>query len=567
MQLDLSERRRLGRGAQAAALCLVVGLVALTALAGAATAAGRHASMAIDANTGRVLHEQAADEPRYPASLTKMMTLYIVFELMEQGRLTPSTRIRISEEAADASPSKLGIPEGGEIALMDAVKAIIVKSANDISVAVAEHIAGSEEKFAALMTRKARQLGMTRTTFRNPHGLPDPGQQTTARDMLTLAMRLADDFPRQYRLFSSRSFEWNGASHRNHNTMLASYDGMDGIKTGYISASGFNLVASVRRDGKHVVAVVFGGSSAAARNVYMRAILDRALVRASTERTRERVPRPEVVARERRPRPAVAEAAAPQLVEPVRPAARRTAQPAEARAASAPAREYRAGETADEKAEVAGRGKAPSRTRPVVVAPRAQAQRSTGGDTRMAVAPAAGTGDAAPRPLAVATPPPPAPMALPAAPARAPSSLQAQADRIERGEPAAAGLVAAAPADMTGRMGAFAVPSLAQRPPRAEPAPAAGPARPARPAGGSGASGVTIQVGAYTSEAEAERRLAAARDRAGGHLAGARTRTQAVQSGERQLWRARFVGLDERTAAAACSDLKRQQVDCQVVRD
>ena len=289
---------------------LVALFTAALAVGSPAMAGGRHASMVVDANTGAVLHEQAADEPRYPASLTKMMTLYLVFEMMEKGRLARDTRIRISEEAAGTSPSKLGLREGADIALGDAIRAIIVKSANDISVAVAEHIAGSEEKFAQLMTRKARQLGMSRTTFRNAHGLPDSGQQTTARDMLTLALRLIDDFPQHYRLFSTRSFAFNGASMRNHNTMLSTYEGMDGIKTGYTSASGFNLVSSVRRDGKHVVAAVFGGSSAAARNVYMRAILDRALRRAGTERTREKAPRPALVARERRQGRTVAEVAA-----------------------------------------------------------------------------------------------------------------------------------------------------------------------------------------------------------------------------------------------------------------
>ncbi len=278
-----------------------------------ALAESRHAAMVIDANSGQVLHAQAADEPRYPASLTKMMTLYIVFEMVEQGRLQPSTRIRISPIAAATAPSKLGLEAGAEITVANVVQALIVKSANDMAVAIAEHIAGSEAKFAALMTQKARQLGMTKTTFRNAHGLPDPGQITTARDMLTLAMRLHDDFPQHYKLFSLRSFSYAGAVYRNHNTMLASYRGMDGLKTGYTSPSGFNLIASVRRDGRHVVAAVFGGSSAATRNAHMRAILDRALPRAATERTR----RQPLVARAPRPAPAPVRVAEPRLVEPV----------------------------------------------------------------------------------------------------------------------------------------------------------------------------------------------------------------------------------------------------------
>ena len=257
-----------------------------------AAAADRYAAMLVDASTGQVLHAEAADAPRYPASLTKVMTLYMVFEQIELGRLKPDTRIRISPEASSVAPSRLGLEPGTTIAVADAVKALITKSANDIAVALAEHISGDEARFAEAMTRKARELGMRQTTFRNAHGLPDAAQVTTARDMLTLALRLYDTFPAQARLFSLRSFHYAGRTHRNHNTMLASFAGMDGIKTGYTRASGFNLLASVRRDGRHVVAVVLGGSSASARNARMRLVLNRGLQRASTERTR----RPLVVA-------------------------------------------------------------------------------------------------------------------------------------------------------------------------------------------------------------------------------------------------------------------------------
>lgn len=285
--------------------------------------------MLVDANTGQVLHAEAADEPRYPASLTKLMTLYLVFEQIEQGRLRPETRIRISEEAASTAPSRLGLEAGATISVADAVKAVITKSANDVSVALAEHIAGDEVKFAELMTRKAQQIGMTATTFRNAHGLPDRGQMTTARDMLTLSLRLYDTFPTYARLFATRTFQYAGRTHRNHNTMLDSFAGMEGMKTGYTSASGFNLVASVRRDGRHVIAAVFGGSSAAARNARMRVILTRGLQQASADRTRKPliisaggVPIPSaakrpVPARVASARPAAPIEAAPPLVEPV----------------------------------------------------------------------------------------------------------------------------------------------------------------------------------------------------------------------------------------------------------
>lgn len=293
---------------------LAAALLSCLVLAAApAMAAAPYAGMSVDANTGRVLYAEAEDEARYPASLTKVMTLYLVFEQMRLGRLRPDDLIRIPSEAASVPPSKLGLKPGATIAVSDAIKALITKSANDIAVALAEHIAGSEERFAELMTRKARDLGMRATTFRNAHGLPDEEQVTTARDMLTLALRLYDTFPREARLFSLRSFEYAGRNHRNHNTMLANFAGMDGIKTGYTSASGFNLLASVHRDGRHVIAVVFGGSSASARNARMRVILSRALQQASTERTRHRL----MISARPVPRPVPAPVAPPRLVEPV----------------------------------------------------------------------------------------------------------------------------------------------------------------------------------------------------------------------------------------------------------
>ena len=201
-------RPRLWRGIAALAVAFAG---ALPMAAGVARAdAKKSAVLVIDANTGRVLHQSAADEPRYPASLAKMMTIYIAFELIEQGRLSYQTKIKFSANAAAATPSKLDLEEGEEIALIDAIKILITKSANDVAVAIAEHIAGSEEKFARLMTRKARQLGMPATTFRNASGLPDEGQVTTARDMVTLALRLQDDFPKHYPLFATRTAHLQG---------------------------------------------------------------------------------------------------------------------------------------------------------------------------------------------------------------------------------------------------------------------------------------------------------------------------------------------------------------------
>lgn len=251
--------------------------------------AAKYASIAYDANTGDVLFETFAHQHRYPASLTKIMTLYIVFELIEQGRLDYNTLIPISAQAAAQPPSKLGFKVGEKIRLIDAIKALVTKSANDVAVALAERVAGSETRFAQLMTKKARQLGMKDTTFKNASGLPNDGQFTTARDMVTLGLRIQDDFPKHYKLFKTRAFYYRGKKYKNHNTLLGRVNGVDGIKTGYIRKSGFNLVTSVRRNGKHIIAVVFGGKTARRRNAHMRSIITRALKQASTRKTRKPV--------------------------------------------------------------------------------------------------------------------------------------------------------------------------------------------------------------------------------------------------------------------------------------
>ncbi len=291
--------------------------------------------MIIDANTGEALHADKADEPRYPASLTKMMTLYMVFEQLELGRLTPSTKIKISQEAASAQPTKLDLEPGEQIMVIDAVKALITKSANDMAIALAEAVGGSESRFAELMTAKARSIGMRNTTFRNASGLPDSGQVTTARDMLTLALHLQDDFPKYFPLFALRSFTYNGSSHRNHNTMLNSFEGIDGIKTGYTRMSGFNLVTSLRRGDKHLVGAVFGGTTAGTRNLTMRMLLTRALLKASTKKTRK--PAPILIARAKpamRPeQPKTVATVAPAKPKPLQVATAQPAKPAPVAAA------------------------------------------------------------------------------------------------------------------------------------------------------------------------------------------------------------------------------------------
>lgn len=269
------------------------------------------ASIVVDANSGAILHAHAPDASRYPASLTKMMTLYLVFEQLKRGRLKMSSRIKFSARAAGQPPSKLPIKAGGTLTVEQAIKALITKSANDVATAVAEHISGNEPAFARLMTARARNLGMRATTFRNASGLPDDAQVTTARDMATLGIALQNDFPDHYSLFSLRSFLYGGKRYRNHNRLLGRFKGTDGIKTGYTRASGFNLTTSVRRGGKHVVGVVIGQRSGRVRNALMRRLLAKALPEATTRRTRP-VARPVarqplLVARPRIvPRPALA---------------------------------------------------------------------------------------------------------------------------------------------------------------------------------------------------------------------------------------------------------------------
>ncbi|MEO1608468.1 MAG: D-alanyl-D-alanine carboxypeptidase [Pseudomonadota bacterium] len=266
------------------AFLILIGLVATNAYAAKVTE--KDATFVVDANTGEVLHAHKARQMRYPASLTKMMTLYIIFELIENRRLTYNAMITASAEAARRPPSKLGLRPGDRITVRQAVKALVVKSANDVAAAVGEHIAGSEPAFARLMTRKARELGMTQTVFRNASGLPHSQQVTTARDMAQLALRLRDHFPNHYYQFKTRTFRYKGRTFKNHNALLGRYDGVDGIKTGYTRASGFNLVTSARHGGRSIVAVVMGGRTSRARNATMRDLLSQHMSSGSTIVTR-----------------------------------------------------------------------------------------------------------------------------------------------------------------------------------------------------------------------------------------------------------------------------------------
>jgi D-alanyl-D-alanine carboxypeptidase len=241
----------------------------------------KYAAMVVDANSGRVLFSRNAEASRYPASLTKMMTLYLLFEELDAKRLTLKSSLSVSANAARQPPSKLGLRAGTSIEVEDAILALVTKSANDVAVVVAENVGGSVDTFAARMTRTAHALGMSNTTFRNPHGLPNTSQVTTAHDLVRLGQALQDRFPTYYEYFGRKSFTYRGARHRNHNHLLGSVAGVDGIKTGYTRASGFNLVTNVERDGRHIIAVVMGGKTASSRDAHMRELIAKYLPKAT----------------------------------------------------------------------------------------------------------------------------------------------------------------------------------------------------------------------------------------------------------------------------------------------
>jgi D-alanyl-D-alanine carboxypeptidase len=297
-------------------LCCVALGAALVSLAGTAPAAARanpkYASIVVDANSNKVLYSRNADGYRYPASLTKLMTLYLTFANIQAGKLSLADKLTVSRHAAAQAPSKLGLKPGQKISVRDCIKAIVTKSANDVAVVLAEGQASSETRFAQLMTEKAHQLGMMRTTFKNASGLPNRHQRTTARDLSVLAQALMHDFPEYFHYFSTPSFTWHGRKYPNHDHLLGSYAGTTGMKTGYTAASGFNLVTSVDRRGYKLVGVVLGGRTARSRDKHMKRLLDLQFARlrrepllASRDPLMSRMPDP----RQRPDEQAIAEAA------------------------------------------------------------------------------------------------------------------------------------------------------------------------------------------------------------------------------------------------------------------
>ncbi len=480
------------------------------------------ATIVVDGNTGGVLEGSNADAPRYPASLTKVMTLYLLFEQLDAGRIHLDTRLYVSEHAAGQAPTKLGLQPGQTIAVEDAIKGIVTRSANDAAVVVAENLAGSEKAFARIMTSKADELGMTRTTYVNASGLPDDDQVTTARDQALLGRAIQERFPRYYRFFSTTSFVFRGQEIRGHNHLLGSVAGVDGIKTGYTAESGFNLLTSVHHDGRYLVAVVLGGRSAAQRDAHMRALITANIELAAARR------------------------AAPLLTlrlasrgEPRRPALARMAAPARANstATAAPSTSPVVGSYAP--------------LRPVVV--KTITYRTARVPTRRVVpmpAPAAQSARTIPAE-------PAAELKEPTPPVQDGSTVVASAEPSTVGEPAPsrAELVRDVPGTASGA--AESVNTNEATPSEVTPISAAVP---------HAHSGWLIQIGAFDGEQAAKQHLEDARLKLPA-LGLADPFTEPVQKGDMTLYRARFSGLDKQTAEAACRKLRRSEVPCMALKD
>ena len=269
-------------------LALIAGLAftpAATAPVAQSSDNSRYAAIVVDAATGEVLFARNADARRFPASITKMMTLYLTFESLSKGDVKLTDVLTVSIRAASEPPSKLGLAAGQTITLDNAMRATAVRSANDMAMAIAEHVGGSNDRFAARMTQKAQELGMTQTRYVNPNGLPDSRQVTSARDLSILARAIMRDYPQYYAYLGQHDWAYNGRDYRNTNGLLHSGNGYDGMKTGYINASGFNLAASAVRGDRRLITIVLGGRSTASRNAHVAALMDTGF---ELERARDR---------------------------------------------------------------------------------------------------------------------------------------------------------------------------------------------------------------------------------------------------------------------------------------
>lgn len=503
---------RIGRSAIAVVVMLLAGtLGASSAWAQAKdTWFSGFSTIVVDAKTGEVIDASAADELRHPASLAKVMTLYLLFAELEAGRLKLKSRIRVSSDAAKQPPSKLGLKAGQSIEVEDAILALVTRSANDVAVAIAEAVAGDEDSFARLMTQRARALGMTRTVFRNASGLPDPDQVTTAREMALLGLAIQDRFPKYYPYFATKTFHWRGVAIGNHNRLLGSVEGVDGIKTGYTRASGFNLISNVKRGPRHIVAVVLGGKTGAARDAHMRNMIAAQIRHAHAgPRIAPRfvespiplpVPSPKL-ASIARPAPPVAGSSEPIARTPVRVVA-------VGKDGDIVEEGDRANDAIPVRTLTSESLREPMRITPTGIAP----------DGKV-----------------VTFAPPPAPS--PVATASAAESIEVERRVVSAlaPEPTASASVSAAKQ---------AVAELEK------------PVNRTRPVGW------IVQIGAFPSEEQAKSRLEDAIGHAGGLLEKGDPYTEVTSRGSNKLYRARFAGFDEATARRACERLKRSDFAC-----
>jgi D-alanyl-D-alanine carboxypeptidase len=559
-------------------------------------------SIIVDANSGTVLSANNPDGSRHPASLTKIMTLYLLFERLDAGKMKLDTEMEVSEHASEQAPTKLGLRPGKTIKVEDAIKGLVTRSANDAAVVIAEAIAGDEKDFAKLMTRKARALGMTKTVYRNASGLPDDDQVTTARDQSTLGRAIQDRFPRYYRYFSTSVFNYHGQSIRNHNRLLGNVEGVDGIKTGYTRASGFNLVSSMRRGNRYLVGVVLGGRSGGSRDAIMRNLLAENVEKAATTRTVAAITErnvsdanADVAQAETNSRPTdmvqvngagAAASAEPALAalqpQPARPAAKASLMAAAAAALPPPqAKPEPARFDAQARAEPAPLTNGVIQTQPIAAIPgSAEPMKPVKVKTVQVKAGQMKLASAAP-----SHPTPPITNAIPARPevAETSSAVVAKADiaKPEARTEIARTEMPPQPANfgtgngILGVLPASSVPAAAspQTLAYADPAPRAQPqavqqSSAIKPAASIAHSGWIIQVGALETESEAKQRIDLARNQARGLLSKADPFTEPVVAKDnKKLFRARFAGLERDQAEAVCRTLKRADISCITVRN
>lgn len=557
----------------------------------------KFASIIVDGNSGSVLQATSPDGIRHPASLTKIMTLYLLFERLESGKLKLDTEMPVSQHAADQDPTKLNLRAGQTIRVEDAIKGLVTRSANDAAVVIAEAIGGDEDDFAQMMTRKARSLGMSRTVYRNANGLPNDEQVTTARDQATLGRAIQERFPRYYRYFATSTFNWRGQSIRNHNHLLGNVEGVDGIKTGYTRASGFNLVTSMRRGNRHLIGVVLGGRSGGSRDAIMRNLLAENLDKAATTHTVAAVTErngsdaaAEVADASDTPArsaPQVQAAPAPEAA-PSRLAARLSTLAA-ATAAVPPAQprseankpEVRSTES---KIEPAPLTNGVISSQPLSIIPgSSEPMKPVRVKTVQVKAGTVKVASAAPAQIA---PQVTSTIASRSDVAETSGAVVARADLINKPEVASQpeapkaeiartelprqpagfgtgnGILGVLPA-ATAAAPAPAATKLASADPALQPVQMSATTKPIVTH-----SGWIVQVGALESENEAQQRIDAARSSARGLLSKADPFTEPVVAKDnRKLYRARFAGLDRDQAEAVCRALKRADISCMTVRN